>query len=110
MERGSTEKGLRIHKLWSISMVEVGDALSCEFEVLRLVFADWDVCCPFSPSASAHSPILPPKRRRPIHTYEPKYPPPAKPDTRKGPVSTSASPSHQADSHRLLTQVYSTLH
>jgi hypothetical protein len=47
-ERGSTEKGLRIHKLWSVSMVKVCDALSCEFKMLGLVFAHWDMCCPFS--------------------------------------------------------------
>lgn len=42
-----TEKSLRIQKMWPVSMVKVRDALSREFKVLRLVFADWDMCCPF---------------------------------------------------------------
>jgi hypothetical protein len=40
-------------------------------------------------------------------TYEPECPPPAKLDMKKVPISTSPSPSHQADSHRLSTRVYS---
>jgi len=93
-------------------MVEVRDAFACEFEVLGLVFADWDVCCSVLAvsascrSCSFHSHLPPLILKNGTFTYEPKYPLPAKPDTRKAPVSTSLS-SHQADLHRLLSQVYS---
>ena len=104
--RGSTEKGLRIHKLWSVSMVKIRDALSCEFEMLRLVFADWDMCCSFSSSARISSFLMLPLFILPVdpvdgmtHTYEPKYPPPVKLDMKIILISISPSPSHQADSH-----------
>ena len=93
-------------------MVEVRYAFACEFEVLGLVFADWDVCCSvLAVSASCRSDsfcshLSPLILKRGTHTYEPKYPLPVKPDTRKAPVSTSLS-SHQADSRRLLSRVYS---
>ena len=93
-------------------MVEVRDAFACEFEVLGLVFADWDVCCSvFAVSASCRScsfrsHLSPRILKSGTFTYEPKYPQPAKPDTRKALASTSLS-SHQADSRRLLSRVYS---
>jgi hypothetical protein len=93
-------------------MVEVRDAFACEFEVLGLVFADWDVCCSvLAVSASCRSysfrsHLSPLILKNGTLTYEPKYPLPAKLDTRKAPVSTSLS-SHQADSRRLLSRVYS---
>ena len=43
--RELTEEGLRIYECWTVGVVEVRDAFTCEFEMLRLVFADWDVCC-----------------------------------------------------------------
>ena len=32
--------------MWSVRIVEVGDALPREFKVLPLVLADWNMCCP----------------------------------------------------------------
>jgi len=93
-------------------MVEVRYAFACEFEVLGLVFADWNVSCSVIAvsascrSCSFRSHLSPLVLKSGTFTYEPKYPLPAKPDTRKAPVSTSLS-SHQADLRHLLNQVYS---
>ena len=55
---------MRKHKLRSVSMVKVRDALSRELEMLRLVFTNWDMCCPFSHISfiSLSNPPLPPKQ------------------------------------------------
>jgi hypothetical protein len=41
----NTHEGFGIDEVGSVGMVEICDAFSCEFEVLGLVFSDWDVGC-----------------------------------------------------------------
>jgi hypothetical protein len=65
-KKGHTKQSLRIHKLWSICMVEIRDALSCELKVLRLVFADWDMCCSFFLISLISTPTLCPSHLSPL--------------------------------------------